>query len=35
MVDVTSAAPHFLRGDWVTRTVEARPARTRIPIAVI
>jgi tRNA-2-methylthio-N6-dimethylallyladenosine synthase len=32
---ITSAAPHFLRGDLVRVTAPARRARTRIPVASI
>jgi tRNA-2-methylthio-N6-dimethylallyladenosine synthase len=34
-VRVTSAAPHWLRGDFVTRTKAAPRRRVRIPIAVV
>jgi hypothetical protein len=34
-VRVTSAAPHWLRGDFVRVLQPAPRARTRIPIAVV
>lgn len=35
LVTVTSAAPHFLRGEWQELTAQPRPPRKRIPLAVV
>jgi hypothetical protein len=34
-VRIAGAAPHWLRGELVDVTVAARPARVRIPVAVV
>ncbi|MGB2756325.1 MAG: MiaB/RimO family radical SAM methylthiotransferase, partial [Acidimicrobiia bacterium] len=35
MVEVISAAPHFLRGEWRELTALPRPSRIRIPLTVV